>query len=119
MISTASETQKISAAFPCKKQRRRVLGREMAYVEVGEGDPINQSTADGDMSFPENSAVVVAHDAWADGSSWKDVILPLSKQGLDVVAAPPPLISLSDDIVAPEPNDCQNKLQMHDTDLHY
>jgi haloalkane dehalogenase len=30
----------ISAAFPYEKQRRRVLGREMAYVEVGEGDPI-------------------------------------------------------------------------------
>jgi haloalkane dehalogenase len=30
----------ISAAFPYKKQRRRVLDREMAYVEVGEGDPI-------------------------------------------------------------------------------
>jgi len=39
MISTALET-KISAAFPYKKQRRRVLGCEMAYVEVGEGDPI-------------------------------------------------------------------------------
>src|SRR5262249_53642821 len=31
---------KTSAAFPYKKQRKRVLGREMAYVEVGEGDPI-------------------------------------------------------------------------------
>lgn len=30
----------ISAAFPYTKQRRRVLGREMAYVEVGTGDPI-------------------------------------------------------------------------------
>ena len=30
----------ISAAFPYRKQRRRVLGREMAHVEVGEGDPI-------------------------------------------------------------------------------
>jgi pimeloyl-ACP methyl ester carboxylesterase len=30
----------ISAAFPYKKQRRRVLDREMAYVELGEGDPI-------------------------------------------------------------------------------
>ena len=30
----------ISAAFPYQKKRRRVLGREMAYVEVGEGDPI-------------------------------------------------------------------------------
>jgi haloalkane dehalogenase len=30
----------ISAAFPYQKQRRRVLDREMAYVEVGQGDPI-------------------------------------------------------------------------------
>ena len=30
----------ISAAFPYKKQRRKVLGHEMAYVEVGKGDPI-------------------------------------------------------------------------------
>jgi len=31
---------RISAAFPYQKQRRRVLGRQMAYVEVGKGDPI-------------------------------------------------------------------------------
>jgi haloalkane dehalogenase len=30
----------ISAAFPYQKQRRQVLGREMAYAEVGKGDPI-------------------------------------------------------------------------------
>jgi pimeloyl-ACP methyl ester carboxylesterase len=30
----------ISAAFPYKKQRQKVHGSEMAYVEVGEGDPI-------------------------------------------------------------------------------
>ena len=30
----------ISAAFPHQKKRRQVLGSEMAYVEVGEGDPI-------------------------------------------------------------------------------
>ena len=42
MISAKEEreTNIISAAFPYQKQRRRVLGREMAYVEVGEGDPI-------------------------------------------------------------------------------
>src|SRR5215471_7512737 len=34
------EANMISAAFPYQKQRRRVLGREMAYVEVGQGDPI-------------------------------------------------------------------------------
>jgi haloalkane dehalogenase len=30
----------ISATFPYQKQRRRVLGSEMAYVDVGNGDPI-------------------------------------------------------------------------------
>jgi haloalkane dehalogenase len=40
MISAVLEANKISAAFPFKKKRRRVLDREMAYVEVGEGDPI-------------------------------------------------------------------------------
>jgi pimeloyl-ACP methyl ester carboxylesterase len=52
------------------------------------------------MLFPENSTVIVAHGAWADGSSWKEVILLLNKQALEVVAAPLPLTSLSDDIAA-------------------
>ena len=30
----------ISAKFSYQKQRRQILGREMAYVEVGDGDPI-------------------------------------------------------------------------------
>jgi haloalkane dehalogenase len=30
----------ISATFPFQKKRKQVLGREMAYVEVGQGDPI-------------------------------------------------------------------------------
>ena len=30
----------VSAAIPFQKQRARVLGRTMAYVEVGRGDPI-------------------------------------------------------------------------------
>ena len=33
-------TDMISSAFPYQKQRRPVLGRTMAYVEVGQGDPI-------------------------------------------------------------------------------
>src|ERR1700745_3562023 len=37
---TTGQAKMISAAFPYQKQRRRVLGREMAYVEVGKGDPI-------------------------------------------------------------------------------
>ena len=51
-------------------------------------------------SSPQNSAVVLVHGAWADGSSWKDVILPLERQGLKVICAPIPLSSLSNDVSA-------------------
>jgi len=44
--------------------------------------------------------VVLAHGAWADGSSWSEVIRPLTKKGLQAVAAPLPLSSLSDDAAA-------------------
>jgi pimeloyl-ACP methyl ester carboxylesterase len=44
--------------------------------------------------------LVAVHGAWADGSSWKDVILRLERQGLRVVAAPIPLTSLDDDAAA-------------------
>ena len=50
--------------------------------------------------FPENSTIVLVHGAWADGSCWKDVILPLEHQGLKVICAPIPLTSLSDDASA-------------------
>jgi pimeloyl-ACP methyl ester carboxylesterase len=49
------------------------------------------------MTPLENVTVVLAHGAWADGSSWSEVIGPLTKRGLQVVAAPLPLSSLSDD----------------------
>jgi len=52
------------------------------------------------MPFAENSTVVVAHGAWADGSSWKEVILLLGEKGMQVVAAPLLLSSLDDDIAA-------------------
>src|SRR5262245_17091012 len=40
MSMAISRTMNNKAAFPYQKQRRRVLGREMAYVELGQGDPI-------------------------------------------------------------------------------
>jgi pimeloyl-ACP methyl ester carboxylesterase len=52
------------------------------------------------MEFPENATVVVVHGAWADGSSWNAVILPLERKGLRVIAAPIPLTSLADDVAA-------------------
>jgi pimeloyl-ACP methyl ester carboxylesterase len=51
-------------------------------------------------SFPQNSTIVLVHGAWADGSCWKDVILPLELRGLKVTCAPIPLSSLSDDVSA-------------------
>jgi pimeloyl-ACP methyl ester carboxylesterase len=50
--------------------------------------------------FSKNAAVVLVHGAWADGSSWNRVILPLLNQGLKVICAPIPLTSLSDDAAA-------------------
>src|SRR5215472_9942365 len=52
------------------------------------------------MTVSEDITAVVVHGAWADGSSWKEVILGLERQGLRVVAAPVPLTSLSDDSAA-------------------
>jgi pimeloyl-ACP methyl ester carboxylesterase len=45
-------------------------------------------------------SVVLAHGAWADGSSWARVIAPLQAEGAKVSAAPLPLTSLADDVAA-------------------
>ncbi|MBV9202908.1 MAG: alpha/beta hydrolase [Alphaproteobacteria bacterium] len=47
-----------------------------------------------------SSSVVLVHGAWADGSSWSDIIGPLLSNGLNVLAAPIPLTSFSDDVAA-------------------
>jgi len=46
------------------------------------------------------ATVVLVHGAWADGSCWHNVILPLRRQELNVTCAPIPLTSLTDDITA-------------------
>ena len=50
--------------------------------------------------FPQNSTVVLVHGAWADGSCWRNVILPLQQRGLHVICAPIPLTSLTNDATA-------------------
>jgi hypothetical protein len=51
--------------------------------------------------MPFNHAnVVLVPGAWADGSSWGKVIGPLKAAGLNVIAAPLPLTSLTDDVAA-------------------
>jgi pimeloyl-ACP methyl ester carboxylesterase len=44
--------------------------------------------------------IVLAHGAWADGSSWNAVIGRLQSMELHVIAAPLPLTSLTDDVAA-------------------
>jgi pimeloyl-ACP methyl ester carboxylesterase len=58
------------------------------------------SAQSADLKFPPNAAIVLAHAAWADGSCWSNVILPLERRGLQVICAPIPLTSLSDDAAA-------------------
>ncbi|WP_038387501.1 alpha/beta fold hydrolase [Bradyrhizobium elkanii] len=48
----------------------------------------------------ENVSVVLAHGAWADGSSWARVITAHDAEGITAVAAPLPLTSLADDVAA-------------------
>ena len=52
------------------------------------------------MSENGTVSVIAVHGAWADGSSWKDVILGVEREGLRIVAAPLPLTSLADDTAA-------------------
>lgn len=51
-------------------------------------------------SRTETGSVILVHGAWADGSCWSNVILPLQDQGLNVMTAPIPLTSLTDDAAA-------------------
>jgi pimeloyl-ACP methyl ester carboxylesterase len=44
--------------------------------------------------------VVLVHGAWADGSSWNEVIARLQAEGIPVVSVQNPLSSLSDDVAA-------------------
>ncbi|HEY5253132.1 MAG TPA: alpha/beta hydrolase [Acidobacteriaceae bacterium] len=50
--------------------------------------------------YPKNSTVILVHGAWADGSCWRNVILPLERSGLQVICAPIPMTSLTNDTTA-------------------
>ena len=72
----------ISAAFPYQKQRRRVLGREMAYVEVGQGDPI-----------------VLLHGNPTSSYLWRNVLPHLRRMGRCIA---PDLIGMGDSDKLPD-----------------
>ena len=50
--------------------------------------------------FSSNFTIVLVHGAWADGSCWRNVILPLEQRGLRVICAPIPMTSLTNDAAA-------------------
>ena len=52
------------------------------------------------MTAGGGPTIVLAHGAWADGSSWEKVIRGLRAAGLTSVATPLPLTSLTDDVAA-------------------
>ena len=52
--------------------------------------------------FAQNATSILVHGAWADGTCWHNIILPLRRQGLNVICAPIPLTSLSEDVAALE-----------------
>lgn len=72
----------ISAAFPFPKRRMRVLGNEMAYVEMGEGDPI-----------------VLLHGNPTSSYLWRNVIPYLEELGRCIA---PDLIGMGDSDKLPD-----------------
>lgn len=97
-------------------QRRKFLGgfaaASLGLVSAGPASKVarayNKPQASADSSvhttgmrrFAENSTIVLVHGAWADGSCWRNVIRPLERRGLQVICAPLPMTSLTNDTAA-------------------
>jgi pimeloyl-ACP methyl ester carboxylesterase len=75
------------------------LGLQTIEIGYAQMKRIGERSMD---DFERRPSVVLVHGAWADGSSWSDIIGPLLSRGLNVLAAPVPLTSLWDDIAALE-----------------
>src|SRR5262245_62088488 len=83
----------ISAAFPYQKQRRQVLGREMAYVEAGEGDPI-----------------VLLHGNPTSSYLWRNVLPHLQPRGRCIA---PDLIGMGDSDKLPDSGPGSHRFPEH------
>lgn len=88
-------------------QRRRFLGGfAAAAIGIGLRSSLAGATTGSSAQapkasdFPMSSTIVLVHAAWADGSCWANIILPLEQRGLQVLCAPIPLTSLTDDAAA-------------------
>jgi pimeloyl-ACP methyl ester carboxylesterase len=97
-------------------ERRRFLGAataaslgfvlEGSFAKLGRGQNTERANASAHgqavkrAEFPENAAIVLVHAAWADGTCWSNIVLPLERHGLKVLCAPIPLTSLTNDAAA-------------------
>src|SRR5215472_2667301 len=82
MAEKRGEASVISAAFPYRKQRQRVLGRQMANVEAGQGDPI-----------------VLLHGNPTSSYLWRNVLPHLERRGRCIA---PDLIGMGDSDKLPD-----------------
>ncbi|MBB6143194.1 pimeloyl-ACP methyl ester carboxylesterase [Silvibacterium bohemicum] len=75
-----------------------------SFSELAQAQNTSEAAADSHGSarnqFPPNSTIILVHAAWADGSCWSKVILPLQDHGFQVICAPLPLTSLTNDATA-------------------
>ena len=80
------------------------VGLNSALIKFARAQNTAEAAANSQASkmgeFPENSTIILVHGAWADGSCWRNVILPLEQRGLHVMCAPIPMTSLSNDAAA-------------------
>jgi haloalkane dehalogenase len=81
-MATTGQANVISSAFPFRKQRREVHGTEMAYVEVGKGDPI-----------------VLLHGNPTSSYLWRNVLPHLQPLGRCIV---PDLVGMGDSAKLPD-----------------
>jgi pimeloyl-ACP methyl ester carboxylesterase len=79
---------------------------EGSFSEIAQAQNTTQAAASSHAQasaaseFPQNSTIILVHAAWADGSCWSNVIVPLEQRGLHVICAPIPLTSLTNDTTA-------------------
>jgi pimeloyl-ACP methyl ester carboxylesterase len=79
---------------------------EGSFSEIAQAQNTTQAAASSHAQasaaseFPQNSTIILVHAAWADGSCWSNVIVPLEQRGLHVICAPIPLTSLTNDATA-------------------
>jgi pimeloyl-ACP methyl ester carboxylesterase len=80
------------------------LDGALAEIARAQKTPRDAATSTGraakSSDFPENSTIVLVHAAWADGYCWSNIVVPLKRHGLNVMCAPIPLTSFTDDIDA-------------------